>query len=104
MPVYDAESMNLTAGKVDKLADDFRTSKGKLTGAEGESPFGEVEDPEDPDRADGAMGSFTSGMQNEFEAAAGLMTAASTAIRDAVAAMSEADATAADNLTLRGEL
>lgn len=103
MPVYDVESMNLTAGKVDKLADDFRSSKGKITGIEGESPFGEVEDEDNPDKADGAVGSFASGMQSEFESAAGHMTAASSAIRNAIAAMGEADQTAADNLTLKGQ-
>lgn len=101
MPVYDADSMILTAGKVDQLAEDFRASKAKMKGVEGESPFGEVEDEDDPDRVDGALGSFTSGMQDEFETAAGLMSAASTALRDAVAAMSEADQVAADNLTWR---
>ncbi|MEU6645939.1 hypothetical protein ABZ863_25790 [Saccharomonospora sp. NPDC046836] len=101
MPVYDAESMNITAGMVDRIAEDFRTSKAQLKGVEGESPFGDVEDPENPDQASGTLGSFTTGMQSEFETAAGLMTAASTALRDAVRAMTEADAVAADNLTVR---
>ncbi|MFF5985612.1 hypothetical protein [Prauserella flavalba] len=101
MPVYDAESMNITAGSLDRLAEEFRSSKAKMKGVEGESPFGDVEDPENPDKVSGTLGSFTSGMQSEFETAAGLMTAASTALRDAVAAMGEADATAADNLTVR---
>lgn len=104
VPVYDVESMQLTVSKVDQLADDFRASKGKITGPEGESPFGEVEDPDDPERADGAMTGFTTGMQNEFEAAAGLMSAASTALRDAIAAMAETDAASADHLKLEGEL
>lgn len=104
MPVYDAESMNITADGVDRIAEDFRTSKGKLkglAGREGPSPFGEVEDPDDPDQVAGTLGSFTTGMQDEFEAAAGLMSAAGSALREAVRTMKETDAVAADNLTMR---
>ncbi|MFC4005493.1 hypothetical protein ACFS2C_25170 [Prauserella oleivorans] len=101
MPVYDVDSMNITAGKVDKIAEEFLAAKEKLTGVQGESPFGEVEDPENPDKAAETVGSFTAGMQNEFDKAAGLVAAASTALRDAVRAMGEADNQAAENLTLR---
>ncbi|WP_307849390.1 hypothetical protein [Qaidamihabitans albus] len=105
--MYDAESMNITADGVDRIAEDFRTSKGKLKGCvgpegrAGQSPFGEVEDPDDPDQVAGTLGSFTTGMQDEFEAAAGLMSAAGSALREAVRTMKETDAVAADNLTMR---
>ncbi|PRX47480.1 hypothetical protein B0I33_10558 [Prauserella shujinwangii] len=101
MPVYDADSMNITAAGVDRIAEDFRAARDRLRGHEGENPFGEVEDRDDPEQAADAIGSFASGMRAEFDAATHLMTAASSALRDAVRAMSEADAVAADNLTLR---
>lgn len=103
VPVYDAESMRSTAGKVDGIADRIIEDKAKLRGVEGESPFGEVEDEDDPDRVDNALGSFTSGMQAEFDAAQQHMAEASGALRNAIAAMSEADAQAASNLTMQGE-
>ncbi|CAM3081550.1 hypothetical protein SAXI111661_17400 [Saccharomonospora xinjiangensis] len=101
MPVYDAESMTITAQRVDRIAEDFRASMDKLKGIEGESPFGDVEDPDNPDKVAGTVGAFTDGMRSEFDAAAGRVSAASSALRDAVGAMSEADAVAADNLTAR---
>ncbi|OLT38689.1 hypothetical protein BJF85_08245 [Saccharomonospora sp. CUA-673] len=104
MPVYDAESMRSTAGKVDGIADRVEQDQKGLRGVEGESPFGEVEDEDDPDRVDAALGSFTAGMQSEFDSARRHMQAASGALRNALQAMSEADATAADNLTMRGEV
>ncbi|GAA1195437.1 hypothetical protein [Prauserella alba] len=103
VPVYDAESMRSTAGKVDGIADRIAEDKAKLRGVEGESPFGEVEDDDDPDRVDDALGSFTSGMQAEFDAAHQHMVEASGALRNAIAAMTEADEQAASNLTMRGE-
>ncbi|MCP2236894.1 hypothetical protein LY41_002724 [Prauserella halophila] len=105
MPVYDAESMRSTAGKVDGIADRIVEDKAKLRGVEGESPFGEVEDEDtdDPERVDSALGSFTSGMQAEFDAAQQHMAEASGALRNAIAAMTEADEQAASNLTMRGE-
>lgn len=101
MPVYDAESMNITARTVDRIADDFRASQAEIRGVEGTSPFGDVEDPGKTDTVSGTLASFTRGMQGEFESAANLASAASTALRDAVRAMTEADAVAADDLTLR---
>jgi len=104
VPVYDADSMRSTAGTVDGIADRISKDKDELRGVEGESPFGEVEDEDDPDRVDGTLGSFTAGMQSEFDAAQQHMKAASATLRKAIEAMSEADATAADNLTMRGEV
>ncbi len=101
MPVYDAESMTITAQRVDRIAEDFRASMDKIKGIQGENPFGDVEDPDNPDPVAGTVGRFTDGMRSEFDAAAGRVSAASAALRDAVSAMSEADAVAADNLTAR---
>ncbi|NIJ14928.1 hypothetical protein FHU38_005336 [Saccharomonospora amisosensis] len=101
MPVYDAESMNITAGQVDRIAEDFRRSKAAMRGVEGVSPFGEVEDPDNPEQVSATLHSFTTGMRAEFDAAASLVSAAGTALRDAVRAMTETDTVAADNLTLR---
>lgn len=101
VPVYDAESMNLTAARLDRIAEDFRTSKDAMRGVEGESPFGDVQEQDDPESVSGTLGSFTTGMREEFETAAGLLSAASTALRDAVRAMSETDRVAADDLTPR---
>ncbi|WP_298182424.1 hypothetical protein [Saccharomonospora sp.] len=101
MPVYDAESMKITAERVDRIAEDFRSSMDKLKGIQGRSPFGEVEDPDSPEKAEGTVGAFTDGMRSEFDAAARRVSAASTALRDAVNAMTEADAVAAENLTAR---
>lgn len=103
MPVYDAESMNITATRIDRIAEDFRTSKEAIRGVEGESPFGEVEERDSPEPASGTLDSFTTGMRAEFETAAGLLAAAGTALRDAVRAMSETDAAAAADLTPRGQ-
>lgn len=91
--------MNITAGALDRLAEDIRASKAGLKGLAGENPFGDVEDPGNPDPVSGTLGSFTQGMHDEFDTAASLMSAASGALRDAVAAMTETDAVAADNLT-----
>ncbi|EHR63813.1 hypothetical protein [Saccharomonospora cyanea] len=101
MPVYDAESMTITAQRVDRIAEDFRASMDKIKGIQGENPFGDVEDPDNPDPVAGTVGRFTDGMRSEFDAAASRVSAASAALRDAVGAMSEADAVAADNLTAR---
>ncbi|WP_024875667.1 hypothetical protein [Saccharomonospora piscinae] len=101
MPVYDAESMTITAQRVDRVAEDFRAARKRLNGVSGESPFGDVEDPDEPDRMAGTVEAFTEGMRAEFDTAARRVGAASAALRNAVAAMSEADAVAADNLTAR---
>ncbi|EIF01054.1 hypothetical protein SacglDRAFT_04223 [Saccharomonospora glauca K62] len=101
VPVYDAESMTITARRVDRIADDFKASMEKLKGIQGENPFGEVEEPDNPEPVAGTVGKFTDGMRSEFDAAASRVSAASTALRDAVNAMSEADAVAADNLTAK---
>ncbi|EHK89066.1 hypothetical protein ACWGRK_03635 [Saccharomonospora azurea] len=101
MPVYDAESMTITAQRVEQIAEDFRSSMDKLKGIQGDSPFGDVEDPDDPDRVAGTVGAFTDGMRSEFSAAASRVNAAGMALRNALGAMTEADAVAADNLTAR---
>lgn len=101
VPVYDAESMNITAGRIDRVAEDFRRSKAAMRGVEGESPFGDVEDADNPEQVSATLHSFTTGMRAEFEAAASLASAAGAAVRDAVRAMTETDTVAAENLTLR---
>ncbi len=129
MPVYDAESMDVTARKIDTIAEDLGTAAQRLTGVEGANPFGDVERAADPGAsgdgtgaarpgddgatadADGAvapgedaaatLGAFTDGMRAEFDAATRRVSEAGTALRDAVRAMREADAVAADNLTMR---
>jgi hypothetical protein len=101
VPVYDAESMTITAQRVEKIAEEFRTSMDKLKGIQGDNPFGEVEDPDNPDKVAGTVGRFTEGMRSEFSAAASRVDAAGAALRKAVEAMSEADAVAAENLTAR---
>lgn len=101
MPVYDAESMDITARRVEGIAEQFRASRENIKGIQGRSPFGEVEDPDDDDRVAGTVGTFTDDMRSEFDTAAQRVNAASTALRNAIAAMSEADAVAADNLTAK---
>lgn len=101
MPVYDAESMDITARKMARIAEDFRASGASIGKAEGQNPFGDVEDPDDPDKAAGTLGSFSEGLRAEFDTAARRVSAAGAALRDAVRAMSEADAVAAENLTAR---
>ncbi|TQJ03588.1 hypothetical protein [Amycolatopsis cihanbeyliensis] len=89
--------MNITAGNIGKLAGDFETAKGRVTGVAGENPFGAM------DTSDGissALGSFTSGMQAELAAAARLMTATSEALRDAAKVTAETDEAARDSLTV----
>jgi hypothetical protein len=46
VPVYDADSMAIAAGQVEKLKDEFEKSKQKVTGMdhEHESPFGGMDD------------------------------------------------------------
>jgi hypothetical protein len=101
VPIYDAESISLTAAAVDRIADDFRGARTRIQTVSGHSPFGEVEEPDDPDRVAGTLRSFTDGMRGEFDAAVNLMTAASAALRDAVRAMTETDRAAADDLIPR---
>ncbi|WP_216211493.1 hypothetical protein [Amycolatopsis aidingensis] len=89
--------MNITAGNIGKLAEDFETAGGKVTGVSGENPFGGM------DTSAGisaALGSFTSGMQAEFAAAAKLMTATSQALRDAAKVTAETDEAGRDSLTV----
>ncbi|WP_007027448.1 hypothetical protein [Saccharomonospora iraqiensis] len=71
-------------------------SNGPRTGARpatGPAPPGED--------AAATLGAFTDGMRTEFDAATRRIAEAGTALRDAVRAMREADAVAADNLTMR---
>lgn len=103
MPVYDGESMNVTAEALERLADEVRTSRENLKGLRGQSPFGDVAGPQDPDDESdtvaGTLGSFTQGMHTEFDAAIDLISNAGGVLRDAAAAMSETDAAAAESLT-----
>lgn len=100
MPVYDPDSMNITAGSIEKLADEFGRTRERVVGVQGESPFGTVQDEKDGPGVHGALGSFTSGMQNELDAAGKHMTALGKALRDAANATTEADTAAKDAITV----
>ncbi|HEV7981236.1 hypothetical protein [Amycolatopsis sp.] len=99
MPVYDAHSMGIAAGQVERLKDEFEKSKGKVTGVDDEkdSPFGSMGGSGD---VHSAVGTFKEGVHNEFDAGGKLMEATSFVLRKAAGLIEEADQIAKDNVTL----
>jgi hypothetical protein len=97
VPVYDPHSMEIAAGQVERLRDEFERSKAKVTGVDHEkdSPFGTMGGSAG---VHGAVGTFKQGVHKEFDAAGAHMTAASSALRRAVMAMQETDQVAASDL------
>ncbi|OZM71546.1 hypothetical protein CFN78_20045 [Amycolatopsis antarctica] len=105
MPVYDPESMGIAAGQVEKILERIEETKRKMTPMEGENPFGSMTPPEGSqtggsEGAKGAVGSFQNGMNSEFDAAAGHMTAASDFLRRAAGLLQETEQVHMDNLTV----
>ncbi|WP_033290053.1 hypothetical protein [Amycolatopsis jejuensis] len=99
MPVYDADSMAIAARQVEKLKDEFRKSKDKLTGMdhERESPFGGMDGAED---AHSAVGEFKKGVHSQFDAAGQHMDALAVAMRRAAGLMTEMDQVAKSDITV----
>lgn len=97
MPVYDPDSMGIAAGQVGRLKDEFEKSKAKLTGHEGpDNPFGEMGGSKD---VHGAVGSATSHVHDQFDAAGKLMAATSEVLKRAAGLMKETDEVAKSDLT-----
>lgn len=90
--------MNSAAENIGAITDKFNSTKGGVTGVEGESPFGAMAG---SDGISGAVGSFTSGMQKEFEAAANLMKETGEALRRAAQLQRDTDDAAADSVTVQ---
>lgn len=99
MPVYDAESMAIAAGQVEKLKDEFEKSKQKVTGLdhEKESPFGGMDA---NGEAHGAVGKFKDGVHSQFDAAGRHMEALGFAMRKAAGLITETDQVGASDLKL----
>ncbi|MGH9059839.1 MAG: hypothetical protein ACRDZY_10040 [Acidimicrobiales bacterium] len=99
MPVYDADSMAITARQVEKLKDEFEKSKRHLTGVDDEpdSPFGTMGGSKD---VHGAVGSFKQGVHTEFDAAGKLMEATGFVLRKAAGLVEEADQVGKSDVTL----
>ncbi|MBB4687495.1 hypothetical protein [Amycolatopsis jiangsuensis] len=99
MPVYDADSMASAARQVEKLKEEFRKSKDKVTGMddERESPFGGMDDAQD---AHGAVGHLKDGVHSQFDAAGQHMDALALAMRRAAGLMTEMDEVAKSDLTV----
>ena len=99
MPVYDAESMAIAAGQVEKLKDEFEKSKQKVTGLdhEKESPFGGMDA---NGEAHGAVGKFKDGVHSQFDAAGRHMEALGFAMRKAAGLITETDQVGANDLKL----
>lgn len=99
MPVYDADSMAIVARQVEKLKDEFKKSKEKLTGMdqEKETPFGGM-----PGAADthGAVGHFKDGVHSQFDAAGQHMDALAFVMRKAAGLIAETDQVAKSDVTL----
>ncbi len=99
MPVYDADSMAIAAGQVEKLKDEFEKSKGKLTGLdhEKESPFGGMDA---NGEAHSSVGKFKDGVHSQFDAAGKHMEALGFAMRKAAGLIAETDQVGASDLKL----
>ncbi|GAA3557879.1 hypothetical protein GCM10022222_46820 [Amycolatopsis ultiminotia] len=99
MPVYDADSMSIAARQVEKLRDEFRKSKDKVTGMddERESPFGGMDGAQD---AHGAVGELKNGVHSQFDAAGQHMDALALAMRKAAGLIVETDQVAKSDLTV----
>ena len=107
MPQSDPDSLEHVAGKVEVLHDNFKNSKGKMTGIVGSNPFGDLKHPDErpgetpSEAAAKALGSFKDRMHGQFDAAAELMRSTGGALRDAARALRETEAAAKDSVTVK---
>jgi hypothetical protein len=98
VPVYDPESMSIAARNVDKIVDAVAETKTKITGVTADKPFGTMEG---SNGVSDTLGSFTTGMRSELDAASRLFGETSRALRDAAKLTAETEHAAEDSLTMR---